>query len=99
VLKNKKRLAGIALGVIACGAAVITLVTHMVSPSEKDRADMQGIVNPDSPKAGLTAEATPQLSQQTFEPPPSLGTGSYTEPAASKPTSTQNSTKKAAAAR
>jgi hypothetical protein len=99
VLKNKKRLAGTALGAIACGAAVISLVTYMVSPSEKDQAAMQGVVNLDSTTAGLTAEATPELSRQTFEPPPSLGTGSYTEPAARKPTSTQDSAKKAAAAR
>lgn len=78
-LRHNKKLA-IALtvaGVAIAGAVLIVLVS---SRDESQSANATGVVNSEANDVGATTEAAPQLSTERFELPPSVGTGSYTEP-------------------
>jgi hypothetical protein len=82
----------IVVGAVAVTALGFLIANQLWKSGDQDGADGKattGMVNPDSPSPGLATEAMPQLTNEKFELPPSLGTGSYTEPAAKKDTKKQ----------
>ena len=94
-MKTKKGMLAIALAAVLGAGWVVTHHLRQASESDQIRAaPVPGTISPDSGKAQLGAEPIPQLSQEGFELPPSLGTGSYTEPAAAKNSKTKDSAPK-----
>lgn len=92
-MKNK-RIAAAAVGFVAAVGAGLFIAHHASTTSSTDlgqAANTIGVVNADIAKTGLATEPVPQLSGQKFVPPPSMGTGSYTEPAAKKDSTKENS--------
>lgn len=83
-MKTKKGLSAIGLAAVV---GVGFLVAHQLrkpSDAHQDHAvSTQGVVNPGSVNTELVSESPPQLLQEGVELLPSMGTGSYTEPAAS----------------
>lgn len=56
-------------------------------PVAAGRSD--GIVNPEPSAAGMKTLAMPRLSDARFEPPPTITTGTYTDPERRKPAEPQ----------
>lgn len=82
-MTNRTRLAAVgAVAIIGTGLLIAYQVRKASPPDQNQAAPSQHVINPDTAKAGQSAEPVPQLSQRTFEPLPSMGTGSYTDPAA-----------------
>ena len=75
---------------VTCVAAIVGISAFVAfnvknGAPDQDLASTQGVINPDSAGAGLSTEPLPEPSQQKIKPLPSMGVGSYTEPAAKKP--------------
>jgi hypothetical protein len=80
-MKNKKPLA-IGLAAVAAAGALLAWRQQQSAPSMGEATPApSGIVNPDKSDVGLTTKPAPQLSNEKFAPPPSMGVGSYTDPA------------------
>jgi hypothetical protein len=90
----KSRSIAVLVGLAALAGAGLFIAHHLRTTPATDQglaANANGVVNPDSPRAGLSTEALPQLSEQKFKLPPSMGTGSYTEPVTKKDATKKNS--------
>jgi hypothetical protein len=77
----------IVIGALAIAAVGAFLVRQANISSSDIAASANGVVSGDPAVKGLVATQAPQLTDRRFEPLPSMGTGSYTEPAPKADTS------------
>jgi hypothetical protein len=80
----------IALWAVVLVAGVgVYISTRSVAPDDAQQpgaaARKDGIVNPGPAAAGMKTLAMPRLSDARFEPPPTITTGTYTDPRHRKP--------------
>jgi hypothetical protein len=78
----------IALGAVVVIAGVGVFVSSRdLSPEEAlaAAARRDGVVNPAQSAAGVKTLPMPRLSDARFEPPPTIATGTYTDPKHRKP--------------
>jgi hypothetical protein len=78
----------IALGAVALVAGIgVYISSRYVSPEEAlaAAARRDGVVNPEQSAAGMKTLPMPRLSDARFEPPPTIATGTYTDPKHRKP--------------
>jgi hypothetical protein len=85
---NRKNVAVacVAMAVVA-GVGVYFSSRHAASEEAERLAvsGSEGVVNPDQSSAGMKTQPMPQLSDARFEPPPTITTGTYTDPKHRKP--------------
>jgi hypothetical protein len=81
-VKNSRKMAAAGVAAIVGAASLIAYQVYEGSAPASAGEAAQGVVNPDPAIAGMTSERVPELSTRRFEPIPSMGVGSYTEPAA-----------------
>lgn len=89
--KNRKP---IAIGAVFVLSVALAVVWYQQRPAGDQANNAAGIVNPDSSTVGLTTQPAPELSKETFDPPPSMGVGSYTDPAVAKAAASKDSSGK-----
>jgi hypothetical protein len=86
---NRRRMA-IVLGALAAVASLgVYISSRNVSPDEAQQlaaaASKDGIVNPEQSATAMKTLPMPRLSDARFEPPPTITTGTYTDPEHRKP--------------
>jgi hypothetical protein len=72
---------------VAAGVGVFIYSQNISSDEARQLAAvrMEGIVNPEQAVVGMKTLPMPRLSDARFEPPPTITTGSYTDPKHRKP--------------
>jgi hypothetical protein len=84
---KKSMIAIAALAVVSAGLGAAWWLNRDTAPAVAAREF------PDAPQPGQVVEQAPQVSQRTFELPPSEGTGTYRPAAAGKPELKSNDSK------
>jgi hypothetical protein len=92
-VKRKKLAIVVGAMVLIVGAGAY-IQSRKSSPDEArtlaEAARKDGVLNPSSAAAGMKTETIPQASSKRFEPPPTITTGSYTDPKHRKPSESRN---------
>jgi hypothetical protein len=80
-LRNKKLVIAVSAVLVAGACAFVAYRLGQPPDAQSVAAARRtGVENPEQSDAGMKTQPLPQLSDERFEPPPPISTGSYTDP-------------------